>query len=106
MMIRGNNRQRIFYGDDYFSYFLDIVSQSTKKFDHKIIAYCFMNNHAHLLIYIHSSSLSAVMQKINYRCTRWAVTNRSVLGIYFKVDINHFMLVMMNISLICAIHSF
>lgn len=70
-MIRGNNRQRIFFADEDFHRFLQIMSESTKKFDHKIMAYCLMSNHAHFLIHIYNSPLSAVMQKINFRYARW-----------------------------------
>ena len=57
VMIRDNNCQRIFYGDDYFNYFLKIIHQSAEKLDHKIIAYCLMSNHAYLLVRIYDSSL-------------------------------------------------
>ncbi len=84
VMVRGNNRQRIFYGADCFNYFLDMVSQSTEKFDHKILAYCLMSNHAHLLIHIHDSSLSSVMQKINYRYARWFNHKQKCIGHLFQ----------------------
>ena len=70
-MIRGNNRQRIFFSAEYFDRFLEIVAQSAEKFDHKILSYCLMSNHVHLLVYIHESSLSQIMQYINFRYARW-----------------------------------
>ncbi len=84
VMIRGNNRERIFFGDDYFRFFLDILSESTEKLDHKIIAYCLMSNHAHLLLHIHDSSLSSVMQKINYRYARWLNLKKKRIGHVFQ----------------------
>ena len=71
VMIRGNNRQVIFLNETCFNRFLTIITESAKKFDHKILCFCLMNNHAHLLIHIHNDSLSKVMQNINHRYARW-----------------------------------
>lgn len=84
VMIRGNNRQLIFYQDIYFNKFLEIISESAEKFDHKIIAYCLMNNHAHLLIHIQNSPLSSIMQKINYRYARWFNFKEKRIGHLFQ----------------------
>jgi REP element-mobilizing transposase RayT len=84
VMIRGNNRQRIFYGDDHFYYFLELLQQSAKKFDHKIIAYCLMTNHVHLLIHIHESPLSLIMKNINFRYARWLNLKLKRIGHLFQ----------------------
>jgi REP element-mobilizing transposase RayT len=84
VMIRGNNRQRIFFDDEDFHFFLKIISESTEKFDHKIIAYCLMSNHAHLLVHIYDSPLSAVMQKINFRYARWLNHKEKRIGHLFQ----------------------
>src|SRR3990167_10927246 len=65
VMIRGNNRQRIFYGDECFSYFLSLLKGSTEKHDHKMLAFCLMTNHVHMIIHVHDSPLSVVMKNIN-----------------------------------------
>lgn len=69
-MARGNNRQRIFFNDEDFHYLFNIIEESTKKFDHTILAYCFMTNHFHIVIYVRKFSLSEIMQYINYRYVR------------------------------------
>lgn len=84
VMIRGNNRQRVFFEKKYFEEFLEIVKQSTEKFDHKIIAYCLMSNHAHVVIHIHQSSLSSVMQNINYRYARLVNYKQTRIGHLFQ----------------------
>src|SRR3989338_8414468 len=84
VMIRGNNRHDIFYHHDHFNHFLDIVAESAEKFDHKIIAYCLMNNHVHLLIQINQSPLSAVMQNINFRYARWFNSQLNRIGHLFQ----------------------
>ena len=45
VMMRGNNRQRIFYNQECFLRFISIIAESTKKFDHQFLCYCFMTNH-------------------------------------------------------------
>ena len=84
VMMRGNNRQNIFFGNDYFIYFFKVVSESVEKFDHKILAYCLMTNHIHLIVHINESSLSAVMQNINFRYARWANHRRKTIGHLFQ----------------------
>jgi len=44
VMVRGNNRQNVFYGATYYSHFLEILAKCSEQFDHKIIAYCLMSN--------------------------------------------------------------
>lgn len=83
-MIRGNNRQKIFYGEAFFDYFLEILRDSARKFDHKILAYCLMSNHIHMIVKVHYSPLSDVMQKINYRYARWANHKMKYIGHLFQ----------------------
>ena len=84
VMIRGNNRQCVFFNDDYFNCFLKIVMESAKKFDHKILAFCLMSNHAHLLIHIHKDTLANIMKNINYRYARWLNHKQHRIGHLFQ----------------------
>ncbi len=84
VMMRGNNRQRIFFGADYFNRFLEIIDESTKKFDHKILAYCLMTNHIHLIVHIKESPLPTVMQNINFRYARWTNKKLQYIGHLFQ----------------------
>jgi len=84
VMIRGNNRQRIFFDHEYYEDFLKIVRESTEKLDHKIITYCLMSNHAHFVIQINKSSLSLVMKNINYRYARLVNYRQSRIGHLFQ----------------------
>ena len=84
IMIRGNNRQKIFLNNTCFLYFLKIIDESTKKFDHKILAYCLMSNHAHFVIHIHNDSLSKIMKNINYRYARWFNKKYKRIGHLFQ----------------------
>jgi len=84
VMLRGNNRQRVFFGKTCFNYFLKLLEESAKKFDHKILAYCLMTNHMHFVIHIHESSLSSVMQYINFRYARWLNHKQKRIGHLFQ----------------------
>jgi putative transposase len=84
VMMRGNNRQQIFHGDEYFNFFLAILAESADKFDHKILAYCIMSNHIHLIVKAHLDPLSAVMQNINFRYARWVNHKRRCIGHLFQ----------------------
>src|SRR3990167_1856326 len=84
VMIRGNNRQKIFYGNECFSYFLLLLKESVEKFDHKILCFCLMTNHAHMIIHIHDSSLSVVMKNINFRYARWLNHRQKRIGHLFQ----------------------
>ena len=84
VMVRGNNRQNVFYGATYYSHFLEILAKCSEQFDHKIIAYCLMSNHIHLLIHINESPLSLVMKNINHRYARWCNHKQNRIGHLFQ----------------------
>ena len=84
IMMRGNNRQNIFFNEEYFKHLLNILQESTQKFDHKILAYCFMTNHIHLVIYIAETNLSSIMWHINFRYVFWANRKNNRIGHLFQ----------------------
>ncbi|MFR8233481.1 MAG: transposase [Clostridia bacterium] len=50
VMIQGIRKEYIFSKEQYIKMYLKLLSEKRKKLKIKIIAYCIMNNHAHLLI--------------------------------------------------------
>jgi putative transposase len=46
---RGNNRQDVFFTDQDRLRYLEILKQQSQRFGLKIIAYCLMTNHVHLV---------------------------------------------------------
>jgi putative transposase len=46
---RGNNRQAIFFNDEDYAFFLDVMSQAKKKYSCRIYSYVLMTNHFHLI---------------------------------------------------------
>ncbi|MBU1006602.1 MAG: transposase [Candidatus Omnitrophica bacterium] len=66
VIIRGNQRQRVFKrGKDYVRY-LRILKKAKKKYGILLYAYCLMPNHVHLLIEAATSmNMSKFMQWVN-----------------------------------------
>jgi REP element-mobilizing transposase RayT len=84
VIIRGNDRQEIFFSQEYHERFIKILDDASEKFDHRILTYCLMTNHIHLVVAIHKTKLSEVMQNINYRYARWVNKKRSRIGHLFQ----------------------
>lgn len=71
---RGNNGKIIFRDDDDRSHFLAILADICRKTNTRILAYCLMSNHFHLLLEIALASLEAIMRRVLCRYSR--STNR------------------------------
>lgn len=66
VMVQGINKEFIFQKERYMNRYLQLVQKNLDKEKLKIIAFCIMNNHAHLLIQVKSmEKLSKYMQKVN-----------------------------------------
>ena len=64
-MNRGLGRQRIFLFDDDYGVFLETIKETSWIFDIRVIAYCLMSNHYHLLIQTPKGNLSRAMRHLN-----------------------------------------
>jgi len=47
---RGNNKSKIFYNNDDYKCFINIIRKGLDKYPCKIYSYCLMDNHFHLLM--------------------------------------------------------
>ena len=65
VMNRGAGRQAIYLVDDDYGMFLEAVKESSRFFDIRIISYCLMPNHYHLLIQTPKANLSRAMRHLN-----------------------------------------
>lgn len=50
VMLRGINKERIFFDDIDRKKFLKTLKNSKEKYNYTIYAYCLMDNHIHLII--------------------------------------------------------
>lgn len=64
VMARGLTRQIIFENDDDMVYFLNKMSKYSNEFEIKIICYCLMINHVHILIFDKNKNVSHFMKNL------------------------------------------
>lgn len=71
IMVRGNNREKIFFEDEDRVRYLETLKRYKAKFQISIFAYCLMDNHAHLIIDCCGQDISKVMHGINLSYTQY-----------------------------------
>lgn len=72
VILRGNNKNAIFYNDSDRRFFIECLRETKKKTNSKIYAYCFMINHAHFLIEPSTKDgLANMMQALGRRYVRY-----------------------------------
>jgi putative transposase len=65
VIVRGNNREPIFYADDDYRFYLEKLKQACDKHQCDVHAYVLMTNHVHFLITPHTGNgLSKAIQMI------------------------------------------
>jgi REP element-mobilizing transposase RayT len=62
---RGNNRRDIYMDDRLRLIFLLMLQRLAKRHDWRVLAYCLMNNHYHLVLQLGAGGLSRGMQSLN-----------------------------------------
>ncbi len=67
VMIRGNNRQKIFNEPNDDDIFLWCIETTIARYDARVHAYCLMPNHVHLVVETGRESISKIMQLITGR---------------------------------------
>lgn len=71
IMLRGINRQQIFEDEEDNQFFLKTVRYYKSECDYKILAYCLMGNHVHLLLKEGEVPLELVFRHIGARFVYW-----------------------------------
>jgi REP element-mobilizing transposase RayT len=74
VMLRGNGGQSIFFDQADRSKFLLLLQYGLEKYQHRIHAFCLMDNHVHLVLQVADIPLSKIMQNLAFRYTQF--TNR------------------------------
>jgi putative transposase len=68
---RGNRRQDVFFCDDDFLYYLELLKTWCQEESIEVWAYCLMSNHVHLILKPeHGSNLSRAVAEVHRRYTR------------------------------------
>ena len=71
VMLRGINKQQIFEEEDDFEKYLHVLKLCQEKSEFKLMAYCLMGNHLHLLIQEGKESLEQIFKRIGVRYVYW-----------------------------------
>ena len=62
---RGDRQEKIFRDDEDRRSFLRILGQTADRFDARLLAYCLMGNHYHLVLQTRQANLSRCMRQLN-----------------------------------------
>ena len=71
IIIKGIDEGTIFYDDEDRNVFLNKLKITKKKYKYKVLAYCLMNNHVHLVISTENENLSKGIQSLIIRYARY-----------------------------------
>jgi putative transposase len=71
VMLRGVNRDSIFLDDDDCARFLHSLGQAKDASGCRVLAYCLMSNHAHLVIRTGDEPIGAVIKRLGVRYAGW-----------------------------------
>ena len=84
VILRGNGGNDIFFSDIDRLYFESLVGEGIKRFGHRIHAYCWMKNHAHMAIQVGRVPLSKIIQNLSFRYTRYINKKMGQFGHLFQ----------------------
>lgn len=70
-MLRGINKQQVFYDEEDYIRFLEILSKCKTISGFRLHAYCLMSNHVHLLIQEGPEPLELVFKRLGDRFVYW-----------------------------------
>lgn len=87
VVVRGNNRQTIFHNVADYDAFFRVLQYAYHKYSFKIVTYCVMSNHYHLLIRSPKVPLGKVMANVNWRYSNYFKRSITIAVIFTKVDI-------------------
>ena len=70
-MLRGINRQQIFEDEEAYDKSLQISKECKEVSDYRLLVYCLIGNHVHLLIWQEQERLDTVFRRIAGRYVYW-----------------------------------
>lgn len=84
VILRGNAGQEIFFAKKDRGRFYLLLQEGIEKFGHRVLAFCLMPNHVHLVIQVGEKSLSKIMHNISFRYTRFINARKKRTGHLFQ----------------------
>lgn len=84
-MVQGINKDYIFLDDKMKKKYKTLLCENMQKSNAKLLSYCIMSNHAHMLMYTNNfQEISKLMQKINTSFARIYNRKNNRVGFVFK----------------------
>ena len=85
IIVQGLNKEYIFNNDVYIQKYRTLMLKYEKEFGVKILAYCIMNNHVHILLYTKDTmQMSLYMHSINTKYAQFYNKSKKRVGYVFK----------------------
>lgn len=85
IIVQGINKEYIFKKSSFKDAYLSILKKNISQTDIKVIAYCVMDNHIHLLIYSENiNSVSKIMQRTNGSYAKLYNKTKKRVGYVFR----------------------
>jgi REP element-mobilizing transposase RayT len=84
VLLRGINRQRVFEDDEDYRRFILILDQIRQVSDSRLLAYCLMSNHVHLLIEEQAEQLGETIKRLAVRYVMWFNAKYERVGHLFQ----------------------
>jgi putative transposase len=84
VMLRGNNGQSIFSAETDRYKFCLLIQEGVERYEHCVLAFCFMTNHVHLAIRVKNVTLSKICQNLAFRYTLHYNKQHKTIGHLFQ----------------------
>jgi putative transposase len=84
VILRGNARQDVFFSPGDRHFFYELLAEGVIRFGYRVHAFCLMGNHLHLALQMGDLELSAGMQNLSFRYTRYLNTRLKRVGHVFQ----------------------
>lgn len=85
IMSQGINKEFIFEKEKFKEKYKRLLSENLSKSEVKLLAYCIMDNHVHILSYTNSSKeISKLMQKVNTSYAKYYNKVNNRVGVVFR----------------------
>ncbi len=84
VMLRGNDGQKIFFCDADRCKMSLLIHEGVERYGHRIHAFCFMNNHIHLLVQVGKTPLSKIIHNLSFRYCQWINKKQKKIGHLFQ----------------------
>ena len=104
ILVQGVNKEFIFLENKDIEKYQSLLFKIKKEYELKIVAYCIMHNHAHILLYAEENkTLSKFMHIVNTYYAIITTRNMLVWAMFFAIDLKVRKYLQKNIYIIVLI---